>query len=424
MTTVIDYLKMRHAIDAVSSDELTEYFKTPRKVYCGFDPTADSLHLGNMVAMMGLAFFQKFGHTPIIVLGGATGMIGDPSGKSKERNLLDEVTIAKNIERIRENFKHILDFEHPVAKPVFLNNAEWFKEFSFINFLRDVGKYFRMGTMMAKESVRQRLESEEGLSFTEFSYQLLQAYDFYYLYKEHNVTVQIGGSDQWGNLIAGKEFIRKSLNETVHVLTLPLLTRSDGKKFGKTESGAIWLSEDRCSSFDLYQYLYRLPDNDVIALMRALTFIPTEEIEHYEKSFAEGNYTPNEAQKKLAEEVTALVHGQEGLEKAQAATHHARPGQVTELNGASLEAMSEHMPCFEKSKGEIIGKTIVELICDIGLKKGKGETKRLIANGGVYLNNVRITSDEKKITDQDLLENRYMLLAVGKKNKALIKTFL
>jgi tyrosyl-tRNA synthetase len=422
MVSVIDFLEKRQCIDAVSSPDLSKYFEEPRKVYCGFDPTADSLHLGNMVAMMGLAFFQKFGHTPVIILGGATGMIGDPSGRSKERNLLDEEEIAKNIKGIEKNFAHILDFNHPTAKPIFLNNMNWFKNFSFIEFLRDVGKYFRMGQMLAKESVKTRLVSDEGLSFTEFSYQLLQAYDFYHLYKAYGVTLQLGGADQWGNLIAGKDYVKKSLNATVHVLTFPLLTRSDGKKFGKTEDGAIWLAKEKCSPYELYQYLYRLPDKDVISLMRALTFMEEKEIEDFQNSFNLTNYTPNTAQKRLAEEVTKQVHGIEGLKEALSATMHARPGQETLLDLDTFTAMSKHLPLFELEKKDVLEQSLVDLICTLKLQPSKGAAKKLLANGGVYLNNERVISEEKKITVEDFQAEGYMLLAVGKKNKVLIKT--
>jgi len=298
MTHVIDVLKERGFIEAMTSDELMEMAKKPFKVYCGFDPTGDSLHLGHMVALMGLAWFQRFGHTPIAIVGGATGMIGDPSGKSQERLLLDEETIENNLKGIQKNLKALLDFTKENSALI-LNNLDWFKNFSFIGFLRDVGKFFRLGPMLAKDSVKTRLNSEEGMSFTEFSYQLLQGYDFLYLFNHYDVTVQIGGSDQWGNITAGTDLIRKVHGKSAYGITFPLLTRSDGQKFGKSEKGAIWLSEDRCSPYEFYQYLVRLPDADVIKLMRLLTFMDMEEIKRIEESMGQEGYVANTAQKKV-----------------------------------------------------------------------------------------------------------------------------
>ena len=249
MQNVIDCLKERGLIEAVTSEDLRERTERPIKLYCGFDPTADSLHIGNLVGIVILKWFQKFGHTPVVLLGGATGRIGDPSGKSVERPLLDASTITYNTTRIRRHFEAILDFFHAKARPIVVNNDDWFSNFRLIDFLRDVGKHFRLGTMLAKESVKSRLNSEEGISFTEFSYQLFQSYDFYHLYTEHDVILQIGGSDQWGNITEGVDLVRKLGSGPAYGLTFPLLTRSDGKKFGKSESGAIWLAADRCSTY-------------------------------------------------------------------------------------------------------------------------------------------------------------------------------
>jgi tyrosyl-tRNA synthetase len=244
---VIQYLQDRGFVDAVTSEELAKACEQPIKVYCGFDPTAESLHLGNLIGIMALAHFQRFGHTPVVILGGATGRIGDPSGKSHERPLLEIETIRSNINSIRTHFEAVLKFDGSLPKPVILNNDDWYRNFSVIDFLRDVGKHFRLGTMLSKDSVRIRLESEEGMSFTEFSYQLIQGYDFTYLFQEHGVVLQLGGSDQWGNIVAGIDLTRKLSGKPVYGLTWPLLTRSDGKKFGKSEEGAIWLSAKLCS---------------------------------------------------------------------------------------------------------------------------------------------------------------------------------
>ena len=273
MSNVVDCLKERGLVDAMTSEEVVKLLEQPRKLYLGFDPTADSLHIGSLVGIVILRWFQKFGHTPVVILGGATGRIGDPSGKSVERPLLDRAAIDYNVARIRRHFEVVLDFFHLKAKPILLNNDEWFSQMNLIDFLRDVGKHFRVGTMLAKEMVKSRIQSEEGICFTEFTYQLLQSYDFYHLFTHHGVVLQLGGSDQWGNITSGIDLVRKLTAAQAYGLTFPLLTRSDGKKFGKTEEGTVWLAADRCSPYHFYQYFVRVPDADVIKLMRFLTFM-------------------------------------------------------------------------------------------------------------------------------------------------------
>jgi tyrosyl-tRNA synthetase len=421
MSNVIEVLQERGFIEALTNDEIKELTKKPIKVYCGFDPTGDSLHLGNMVAIMGLAWFQKFGHTPFPVIGGGTGMIGDPSGKSKERNLLDEESLKKNIVGIRKNLEAILDFSDTQAKPVLLNNFDWLKNFTMIDFLRDVGKFFRLGPMLAKESVRQRMNSEEGLSYTEFSYQLLQGYDFLYLLEHYGVEIQLGGSDQWGNITAGIDLIRKVRSKQTFGVTFPLLMTSDGKKFGKTEEGAIWLSPDKLSPYQFYQYLIRVADADVIKLMRMLTFMEMEEIREIERQMSLPGYSPNSAQKRLAEEVTLLVHGREGLLAAQRVTNAAKPGSETALNAEMLESVASEMPSRTLQSGEVLNSKLVDLIVVTNLQDSKGQARKLIKNGGVYLNNQKVTDENKVISKEDLIEGRLLLLAVGKKNKTLIR---
>lgn len=421
MTNVVEVLQERGFIDAVTSEELKEAANRPLKVYCGFDPTSDSLHLGNMVAMMGLAWFQRFGHTPVAIVGGATGMIGDPSGKSSERQLLDEPTIQRNLKGIQKNLESFLDFTKSSNRPILLNNFEWFKNFSFIDFLRDVGKYFRVGVMLSKESVKARLSSEEGMSFTELSYQLLQGYDFLYLYDEYGVTVQIGGSDQWGNITAGIDLIRKVRGSSAFGMTFPLLTRSDGQKFGKSEKGAIWLSPERLSPYEFYQYLFRVSDADVIALMRMLTFMDMAEIRRYEALMKSPDYTPNTAQKRLAEEVTRIVHGEERLQVALKVTQAAAPGAKTQLDAQSLENIAADMPSYAIPRDEVINMKLIDLIAKIGLQPSKGEARKLIRNGGVYVNNEKVNDENGIITTQNLIEDKLLLLAVGKKNKVLIR---
>ena len=420
MEDVIECLKRRGFIDALTSEDIRLLAKAPLKVYVGFDPTADSLHIGSLMGIVALGWFQRFGHTPYVILGGATGRIGDPSGKSVERPLLDSAAINHNISRIRTHFEQILDFTKVETRPVILNNDDWFKEARLIDFLRDVGKHFRISQMLAKDSVRTRLESEEGISYTEFSYQILQAYDFYYLYRDYEVQMQIGGSDQWGNITAGIDLIRKLLAKPAFGLTFPLLTRSDGKKFGKTEEGAIWLSPDRCSPYQFYQYLFRLPDADVIKLMKLLTYMELEEIETYEHRMKAADYVPNTAQRRLAEEITRLVHGEEGLQSALKVTEGAKPGSNSSLDPQVLKEIARDMPHLTLVKDEVVGIKFVDLVVKVGLLSSKGEAVRLIDNGGAYLNNEKIQDNQLKLTQSHLIDGRYLLLAAGKKKKLLL----
>jgi tyrosyl-tRNA synthetase len=421
MPNVIEVLQERGFIEAMTSEEIRQLVNQPIKVYCGFDPTADSLHLGNLVAIIGLAWFQKFGHTPVAIVGGATGMIGDPSGKSAERQLLDEATIETNLKGITKNLQAVLDFNNPQTKPVILNNFDWFKQFSFIQFLRDVGKLFRVGPMLAKDSVKSRLNSEEGMSFTEFSYQILQGYDFLYLFENHGVAIQLGGSDQWGNITAGTDLIRKVHGKSAYGITFPLLTSSDGQKFGKSEKGAIWLSSEKLSPYEFYQYLVRVEDADVINLMRMLTFMDMEEIRHYEAMMKREDYTPRTAQKRLAEEVTRLVHGEEGLARALKATEGVAPGSETKLDADMLESIAGDIPNCQLLQEQVLGKKLIDLLVDIGLQASKGEARRLIRNGGVYINNEKTEDENLIIQSPHLIANRLILVAAGKKNKMLIR---
>lgn len=421
MSNVIHLLRQRGLVDALSSEELKDAVEKPLKVYAGFDPTADSLHLGHLTGIMTLSHFQRHGHVPIVILGGMTARIGDPSGKSKERPLLDIEAIQHNTSLISRHFKQILDFSHLTAKPILLNNEEWLGSYLLVDFLRDIGKHFRLGPMLAKESVRNRLESEEGLSFTEFTYQLLQAYDFYYLFSQYGSCLQIGGSDQWGNITAGIELIRKLTGRTSYGLTFPLLTRSDGKKFGKTEEGTIWLSADRCSPYQFYQYLIRLPDNDITRLMKMITFMDLEEIHQIEQEMKLPNYIPNTAQKRLAEEVTRLVHGEEGVQIALRVTKGAAPGSETALDIVELQKIITDMPHDSLKKEELVGKKFTDIACRVGLVPSKGAGICLIKNRGAYLNNQRIEDPEFRIELEHLIGGQFLLLGHGKTKKILIR---
>jgi tyrosyl-tRNA synthetase len=420
-SNIIDVLKKRQFIDAITSPELIQIAHKPLKFYIGFDPTADSLHLGNLVGIMAATWFQRFGHTPYILVGGATGKIGDPSGKSTERPLLTEELLAHNVESIRKQLERFLDFSHPTAKPVMINNADWFAKMSITDFLRDTGKHFRIGTMLGKESVRARIQSEEGMSYTEFSYQLLQAYDFYYLHEHHGVVLQFGGSDQWGNITAGIEFARKISHKSLYGMTFPLLTRSDGKKFGKSEGGAVWLSSSLYSPYKFYQYLYRVADEDVINLLRMLTFVDVEEIVEIERLLKNQTLPPNAAQKKLAEEVTRFVHGEEGLQTALRVTQAALPGSQAILDSKILQEIKEDMPSVDLLKKDVVGKKYTDILVQSQLTTSKSESVRLIKNGGAYLNNQKIEDAERVIQEKDFIGQEFLLLSVGKKTRVLIQ---
>lgn len=420
-TNIIEVLKKRQFIDAMTSQDLTTLVNKPIKFYIGFDPTADSLHLGNLVGIMALTWFQRYGHTPYILVGGATGKIGDPSGKSTERPLLTEELLAHNVESIRKQLERFLDFSHPTAKPVMINNDAWFSKISFTDFLRDVGKHFRIGVMLGKESVRARIQSEEGMSYTEFSYQLLQAYDFYYLNQHHDVLLQFGGSDQWGNITAGIEFTRKVAQKTLYGMTFPLLTRSDGKKFGKSEGGAVWLSSNLYSPYKFYQYLYRVADEDVINLLKMLTFIEIEEILEIERLLKNKTLPPNAAQKRLAEEVTRFVHGEEGLQTALRVTQAALPGSNAILDSKILQDIKGDIPSADFAKSDVLGKKYTDILVQSQLTSSKTEAGKLIKNGGAYLNNQKVEDSERVIQEKDLIGEEFLLLSVGKKTRLLIQ---
>ncbi|NGX32924.1 MAG: Tyrosine--tRNA ligase [Candidatus Anoxychlamydiales bacterium] len=415
MTNVIEVLQKRNFIDQLSDKQLKEIVNKPISCYVGFDPTADSLHIGHLVGVMALSWLKKYGHKPYALIGGATGRIGDPSGKSLERPFLDDKIILKNISSIRTFLEKVLGKDIQVV-----NNNDWFEKIKFTDFLRDIGKYFRIGPMLAKESVKLRMDSQEGMSFTEFSYQILQSYDFYHLYKHSNITLQIGGSDQWGNITAGIELIRKLTHKTVYGMTFPLLTRADGKKFGKTESGAVWLDEKKLSYFDFYQYLIRIPDRDVIKLLKMLTFLPLEDITDIENQMSASSYKPNTAQKILAKEVTEFIHGKEGLKIAQNVTNAAKPGSDATLDYDTLKEISKDMPNINVTFSDIIGKKYTEIACQIGLTSSKSEALRLVKNSGAYLNNKKVIDPSIIISEKDLINGAFLLFGAGKKKRILV----
>ncbi len=420
-------LEERGLIDAVTSPHLRELLKEPITLYHGIDPSADSLHLGNLVGLIVLAHFQRAGHKVIALVGGATGFIGDPSGRSEERTLLTPETLQVNLAGIRRDLMAVLgtgslSASTLAASTLVLNNYDWFKDLTFIDFLREVGKHFRMGSMLGKEMVRNRLSSSEGISFTEFSYQLLQAYDFLYLYDTYNCSLELGGSDQWGNITAGIELVRKARGATTYGLTWPLLLRSDGKKFGKSESGAVWLSKEKLSPYEFYQYLVRVPDLDVIGLMQKLTFIPMEEIKEWERRMGEPSYPPNEAQKRLAAELTELVHGEEARELAVRVTEGVSPGgRAKILTREALSELAQHMPTHDLPLHAVVDQKLIDLLVATHLLASKGEARRLIRGGGLSLNESLIDDEERVVRQEDLIEGELLLLRLGKKRAVLIR---
>lgn len=423
MQGLLELLQKRGLIESTAGEGIAEKLDSSSKIYIGFDPTADSLHLGNFMGMMVLAWCQKFGHTPVVLLGGATGKIGDPSGKSKERPVLDDKTLNHNVECIRKNFAHVLDFSGQLPTPVFVNNDTWFSSFSMVDFLREVGRYFRIGPMLAKESVKTRVNSEEGMSFTEFSYMLLQSYDFYHLFKEEGVHIQMGGSDQWGNITAGIELIRKKLGESAYACTFPLLTRSDGKKFGKSEEGAIWLAKEKLSPYQLYQYLISIPNEDVISLLKKITFVDLEEIDALSTSMNNKEYVPNTAQKRLAAEVTQIIHGKEGLEMALRLTEGAKPGSLQALTVEVIQEIAKEMPGVDLSREKVLQMKFLDLAVLAELVQSKGEATRLIQNQGAYLNQEKVVDPQRTIQEEDCIGGKFIVLGSGKKKKVVVRLF-
>ncbi|KAL2941671.1 Tyrosine--tRNA ligase chloroplastic/mitochondrial [Bienertia sinuspersici] len=423
---VIDILEQRGLIESITSENLRSACslkgnQSPMKVYCGFDPTAESLHLGNLIGIIVLSWFQRCGHKPVAVLGGATGRVGDPSGKSTERPELDDVTLEKNIDGIKSILNKILS-RFGDDNFMILNNYDWWKDVSFLDFLKNVGKFARVGAMMSKESVKKRLESEQGMSFTEFSYQLLQGYDFLHLYKNEGISVQIGGSDQWGNITAGTELIRKILAaEGAYGLTFPLLLKSDGTKFGKSEEGAVWLSPALLSPYKFYQYFFTVPDSDVVRFLKILTFLDIEHIEEIEREMKKPGYVPNSAQRRLAEELTRFVHGEAGLKEAIKATEALRPGAETKLDWKTIEEIAKDVPSCSLAYDDILNLSIVDLSVLSGLLDSKSAVRRMLKQGGLYLNNSRVDSESKSIVADDIVDGKVLLLSAGKKNKMVVR---
>ena len=422
MGNLLDELRVRGLVEHVSDEALGELFeKGPVSFYTGYDPTAASLQIGNLFAIITMRRLQLAGHKPVIIVGGATGMIGDPSGKNAERNLLSEDVIQKNIAGQRRQLERLLDFDCGDNSAIILNNKDWIGQMSFLEFLRDVGKRFRMGEMLAKESVKKRLNSEVGLSFTEFSYQMLQAYDFGYLYNTHDVKLQLGGGDQWGNITAGIEYIRKCEGETAYGMVIPLVTDGQGKKFGKSEGGTIYLDPEVTSPYQMYQYLLNSDDTSVITYLKYFTFLSMDEIAELEQATKDAPHE-RRAQKVLAEEVVKCVHGEEGLCSAQQATRIFFGEKIANLEDKDLLSIFADVPSVTITKDELVaGITAVDLLSLTPLYKSKGEARRSLQQNGVSLNNVKFSDVEQVVGVEDLASESTLVIRKGKKNYCLVK---
>jgi tyrosyl-tRNA synthetase len=421
---IFEELRWRGLVaDCTDAEELGKRLTAgPITLYCGFDPTADSLHVGNLVPLLGLRRFQLTGHHPIALAGGATGLVGDPSGKTAERQLLTREVLNHNISKVKEQLARLLDFETKQNPARLLDNADWTTPVSFLDFLRDVGKHFSVNMMVNKESVRARMEDREtGLSFTEFSYMLLQAFDFSELRLTYNCELQIGGSDQWGNITAGIDLCRKKLGAHVFGLTLPLITNADGSKFGKSVAGAIWLDPARTSVYRFYQFWIRTDDRDVISRLKYFTFLSQEEIAALEQQHTE-KPEARAAHKALAKSVTDLIHGPDATAEAIRASEILFGGELAGISEATFNDIVGEVPTKEIARARLEGDglPLVELLIESGLCPSKGQARKDVEGGGINLNNVREANAQRHVVAADLLFGKYLLLRKGKRNYAAI----
>ena len=420
---VLEELESRGLVqDTTDRDLLAQRLSSgPVAVYHGIDPTASSLHLGNLIGVLVLRRFQQAGHRPIALVGGATGMVGDPSGRSDERNLLDDQTLAANLSGIRGQLEKLLDFDGDAE---LVNNYDWTRDLTLIEFLRDTGKHATVNQMAAKHSVRSRMESETGISFTEFTYMLLQAYDFWWLHTNLQCELQIGGSDQWGNITAGVDLIRRRSGAQAHGLTWPLLTRSDGAKFGKTAEGAIWLDPDRTSPYRFHQYFVQIPDEDVERSLLQFTMLPAAEIAEVVEAH-QRDPGRREAQHTLANAVTTLVHGPGAAIAAEKAARILFGSPVDDIDEAALEAVAAEVPTSDIPEGGFDAGSnsfdLVELLASTGLASSKGDARRGLSEGSVYVNNERVSTEATAVGTDRLLHGRYLLLRRGKRRHHLLR---
>lgn len=423
MHSLIDELQWRGMIQDIMPGTKEQLDKEMTTAYIGFDPTADSLHIGSLVPIILLVHLQKAGHKPIALVGGATGMVGDPSGKSEERNLLSEEVLNHNVACVKAQLEKFLDFDK--SKPnaaEMANNYDWFKEFSFLNFIRDVGKHITVNYMMAKESVKKRLDGENGMSFTEFTYQLVQGYDFYWLYQNKNCKLQMGGSDQWGNIVTGTELIRRKCGGEAFAFTCPLIKKSDGGKFGKTEQGNIWLDANKTTPYQFYQFWLNANDADAETWIKIFTFLNQPAIN---KLIAEQKKDASKRvlQKALAKEVTILVHGLDEYSKAVETTEKLFANQhapAESLSIADLEGMDGVLKIDLAKEKIVSGMDVVSFLAETSIFPSKGEARKMVQGGGVSINRNKVESTDMKIDTTLLLHNKYLLVQKGKKNYYLV----
>lgn len=422
-TDIVAELTWRGMLNQVTDEKIGDFLREKsRIVYTGFDPTGPSLHVGHLVAIMNLRRFQRAGHRPIALIGGATGMIGDPSGKSAERQLLTPEAVAENVRCLKEQMSIFLDFDDNDGA-LLLNNYDWMSGFSYLDFLRDVGKHFPVNVMLTKDSVKSRLAREEsGLSYTEFSYMLLQSYDFVYLNRRYGCEVQAGGSDQWGNITAGIDLARRMSGATsLYGLTCALLTKSDGKKMGKTESGAVWLDPNRTSPYQFYQYWVNTDDADIAKVLRFFSDLGEEQINELlaEHEKDRGKRLP---QKQVASELTALVHGPQGLAAAERATSIFFGAEISQLNDAQLVSIFSDVPSAAVTRAELeVGISLIDALVMTRLAPSKGEARRAIQQGGAYINNRQATQIDRRLTAEDRASESVIVLRVGRKRYALLR---
>ena len=422
----IEELTWRGMIHSMMPGTEEQLAKEMTTAYLGIDPTADSLHIGHLVGVMMLRHFQRCGHKPLALVGGATGMIGDPSGKSAERNLLDEATLRHNQACIKEQLSKFLDFDSDAPNAAeMVNNYDWMKDFSFLAFIRDIGKHITVNYMMAKDSVKKRLsaESSVGMSFTEFTYQLVQGYDFMHLYETKNCRLQLGGSDQWGNITTGSELIRRKLGGEAFALTCPLITKADGGKFGKTESGNVWLSRNYTTPYKFYQFWLNVSDADAEKYIKIFTFLSKEEVENLVAEHAQAPHL-RLLQKRLAKEITIMVHSEQDYEMAVEASNilfgNATSESLKKLDEATLLAVFDGVPQFEVSK-DAVGCKLMDLLTEkAAVFASKGEMRKLIQNGGFAVNKEKCTDTEAILSADMLLDGKYLLVQKGKKNYFLL----
>ncbi|HNX83629.1 MAG: tyrosine--tRNA ligase [Bacteroidales bacterium] len=425
----VEELRWRGMIHDIMPGTEEFLLKGKTSAYVGFDPTADSLHIGHLVGVMMLKHFQNAGHTPIVLIGGATGMIGDPSGKSEERNLLDEQTLRHNQECLKKQFEKFLDFNSAASnRAVMVNNYDWMKEYSFLGFIREIGKHITVNYMMAKDSVKKRLDSEtgQGMSFTEFSYQLVQGTDYLFLYTNHGCQLQMGGSDQWGNIVTGTELIRRKAGGEAYAMTCPLITKSDGQKFGKTETGNVWLDPTRTTPYQFYQFWLNVADADAEKFIKIFTMLPQGEIAGLVKAHQDEPHN-RILQKRLAEEVTVMAHSREDYEAAVEASQilfgKGTTEQLRKMDENTFLAVFEGVPTFDISAGLLETGVNFSDLCAVhtAITESKGEFRRLIQGGGVSLNKGKVDNAEMIITPEHLLNNKYLLIQKGKKSYFLIR---